>query len=402
MLNAWSVAGSRSASARPDRQTSAASSSSTRPIRRPAGRLLHHPGSVCRPTALRRGLRLRQRAVPQRPRRARFRRRPPRPQQLHQDPALARQLAEPRVPRCGSAQGQGTSGEDRDAIQTLLGQHLVVPTALKELGYTYYHVGKLVDTEPTTSTPIDVRVRGSGRVLGGAGPDHAASRLQRAGCRARGPMGLAGPAGEQRSTRWIASTRSRRRPRPEVRLRVTCSPARPVRLRHRRLVHGPSEVDAQGGARELSAAADLRQHAHARARRPHLADSEDAIVVIQADEGPFPPATRRRVGFRWGMPPTRSVEEKFGILFTMRVPGADLEAEGFHDASRRSTSSASSSTPGSGPISRSSPTAHGRTRTSSTSTTSSRSPIGSAATRDAARRVCRSLSVRTDEATKWP
>ena len=32
------------------------------------------------------------------------------------------------------------------------------------------------------------------------------------------------------------------------------------------------------------------------------------------------------------VPHMNELEEKFGILFAMRVPGADLEAEGFHDA----------------------------------------------------------------------
>ena len=37
-------------------------------------------------------------------------------------------------------------------------------------------------------------------------------------------------------------------------------------------------------------------------------------------------------GFQWRDATDAELEEKFGILFAMRVPGADLEAEGFHDA----------------------------------------------------------------------
>ena len=88
--------------------------------------------------------------------------------------------------------------------------------------------------------------------------------------------------------------------------------------------------------------------------------------MIQADEGPFPARYRAdEWGFQWRDATDAELEEKFGILFAMRVPGADLEADGLHDAHhRRSTRSASSSTPASGPISPCSPIASGPTRTS--------------------------------------
>jgi hypothetical protein len=55
--------------------------------------------------------------------------------------------------------------------------------------------------------------------------------------------------------------------------------------------------------------------------------------MIQADEGPFPARYRDdEWGFDWRAATDEELEEKFGILFAMRVPDADLEAEGFHDA----------------------------------------------------------------------
>jgi hypothetical protein len=66
----------------------------------------------------------------------------------------------------------------------------------------------------------------------------------------------------------------------------------------------------------------------------HIVESDpDAVILLQADEGPFP-LRYRELGweFDWREATDEELEEKFGILFAMRVPGADLEAEGFHDA----------------------------------------------------------------------
>jgi hypothetical protein len=60
---------------------------------------------------------------------------------------------------------------------------------------------------------------------------------------------------------------------------------------------------------------------------------EDAIIMLQADEGPFPARYRAdEWAFRWRDATDAELEEKFGILFAMRVPGADLDAAGFGDA----------------------------------------------------------------------
>jgi hypothetical protein len=65
-----------------------------------------------------------------------------------------------------------------------------------------------------------------------------------------------------------------------------------------------------------------------------LAESgPDAVIMLQADEGPFPARYRAdEWAFNWRGATDQELEEKFGILFAMRVPGADLDAAGFHDA----------------------------------------------------------------------
>ena len=55
--------------------------------------------------------------------------------------------------------------------------------------------------------------------------------------------------------------------------------------------------------------------------------------MIQGDEGPFPARYQAdEWGFEWRDATDAELEEKFGILFAMRVPGADVDAAGFHDS----------------------------------------------------------------------
>ena len=52
--------------------------------------------------------------------------------------------------------------------------------------------------------------------------------------------------------------------------------------------------------------------------------------MLQADEGPFPARYQDdEWGFKWRDATDAELEEKFGILFAMRVPDADLAAAGF-------------------------------------------------------------------------
>ena len=96
----------RSAAARPHRARA-------RPLG-PGGsarRLLHHPRPLRRPGRAGGHVRLRQRAVPHGPRGARLQCRAPRPRQLHQDAALARQLSEHGLSGCRCAEGGGHRGQ---------------------------------------------------------------------------------------------------------------------------------------------------------------------------------------------------------------------------------------------------------------------------------------------------
>jgi len=62
-----------------------------------------------------------------------------------------------------------------------------------------------------------------------------------------------------------------------------------------------------------------------------IASDDDAVIVLAADEGPFPDRFANADWRPWPSATDEELQEKTGILLAMRVPGADLEAEGFHD-----------------------------------------------------------------------
>ena len=81
-----------------------------------------------------------------------------------------------------------------------------------------------------------------------------------------------------------------------------------------------------------------RQLSYANTRMLQLVDEilaasgPDAVIMLQGDEGPFPARYRAdEWGFEWRQASDDELEEKFGILYAMRVPDVDLEAAGFHD-----------------------------------------------------------------------
>ncbi|MGH2463263.1 MAG: hypothetical protein ACRDFZ_06530 [Candidatus Limnocylindria bacterium] len=58
----------------------------------------------------------------------------------------------------------------------------------------------------------------------------------------------------------------------------------------------------------------------------------DPIIILAADEGPWPPGFRAdQEGFQWLEASDSDIAWKFGILNAFRMPGVDLESEGFND-----------------------------------------------------------------------
>lgn len=228
---------------------------------------------------------------------------------------------------------EAANGRDREPVYRRLREHLPVPAALKELGYRYVHLSNWW-TPTATNVDADITIRFEGQdeftsVL-------AQTTLLRA---------LSEPDAAPDDPWDRASLREnnlyaldRLDELPEV--------AGPKFVfAHLLTTHPPYVHDTDGsfpGAAEVAARGEdesyRRQLSYANARLLGvvdriLASAPDAVILLQADEGPFPSRyTDRQWEFDWTDASDSELEQKFGILLAMRVPGADLEAEGFHDA----------------------------------------------------------------------
>ena len=159
------------------------------------------------------------------------------------------------------------SGRDRDPIHRLLRGRLVVPSALKELGYQYVHIANWWQPSATNIDADRVfRYSGQDEFSSCSRSDHPAPCLQRARGGALGSVRLAG-AVQPHALRAGQARADPGTPRAEVRVRAPAHPARPLCLRHRRLVHGPRAGGGAGTRRELPATAPVRQHSDARDHR---------------------------------------------------------------------------------------------------------------------------------------
>ena len=227
---------------------------------------------------------------------------------------------------------EAVDGADREPIHRVLGDHLVVPTALKELGYRYLHLGNW--WTPTISN-VD-----ADRVFHFEGQDEFSTVL------AQTTLLRAFSEPETAPTDpwdW-AVLREHDRYALDTLDEMTEIAGPKYVFAHLLVPHPPYVIDADGSALEREEVAELgddpsylRFLEYGNRRMLELVDrilaqSEDAVVLIQSDEGPFPERyAADEWGFEWRDATDAELEEKFGILFALRASGADLEAAGFHD-----------------------------------------------------------------------
>jgi hypothetical protein len=229
---------------------------------------------------------------------------------------------------------EAKSDEDREPIHRALGDHLAVPMALKELGYAYIHVSNWW-TASTTNVDAD-------RTYHYEGQDEFSTVLAQ-------------------TTLLRAFTEPEAAPTDPWDWRVLRAhtlyaldhldaipelPGAKYVFAHLLVPHDPYVFDSDGSFMDR---AQVNEQGHEESYRRQLSyvndriiqmvdriiagSGEDAVILLQADEGPFPDRYRASEwAFQWRDATDAELEEKFGILFAMRVPGADLEAVGFHDA----------------------------------------------------------------------
>ena len=225
------------------------------------------------------------------------------------------------------------SGKDREPIQRMLRERLAVPTALKELGYQYIQVANWW-------TPTQQNVDAD-RVFRYEGQDEFSSVLaQTTLLRAFGGPNTA----PEDPWDWPVMRENNLYALDRLD-EIPDLPGPKYVFAHLVTTHPPYVHNADGSFTGRAQVAELgdaesyrRQLTYANSRLlalvDHIVESDpDAVILLQADEGPFP-LRYRELGweFDWREATDEELEEKFGILFAMRVPGADLEAEGFHDA----------------------------------------------------------------------
>ena len=230
-------------------------------------------------------------------------------------------------------QADATSVRDRGPIHRVLRDPLVAPRALKGLGYQYFHVGGWWGP---SSTNVD-----ADRVFAYDRQDTFTEVLRQTTL-----LRALSDASAAPDDAWDWPSMRASVEYQIGRLREIAEIAGPKYVfGHVMLPHPPYVFDADGSVMDR---AKVRQLGHAEAYRRQLTyangvlldlvdriieRSPDAVIVIQADEGPFPARLRaNEADFDWREAADAELREKFGILFAMRIPGADLEAAGFHDA----------------------------------------------------------------------
>ncbi len=223
-------------------------------------------------------------------------------------------------------------GSDRGPAHRLLRDPQVAPRALKRLGYRYLHIG---GWWAPASTNVD-----ADRVFGYDGEDEFGSVLaQTTLLRA-----ITSPnAAPDDPLDWRV-VRANDEYVLETLEEMADVPGPKYVFTHLLMPHPPYVFDADGSFMdrpEVRAHGDResyrRQLAYTNERLLGIIDrivaaSPDAVILLAADEGPFPPRYHaREQSFDWRAATQDELEEKFGILMAMRVPGADLDGAGFHD-----------------------------------------------------------------------
>ncbi|MGI8998451.1 MAG: sulfatase-like hydrolase/transferase [Candidatus Limnocylindria bacterium] len=229
---------------------------------------------------------------------------------------------------------EADSGRDREPIHRVLRDRLAVPAALKELGYQYIHVANW--WEPT-ATNVD-----ADRTFRYDGQDEFSTVLSQTTLLRAFNEPEAAP-----SDPWDwRILREHSRYALDTLDEIPALPGPKFVFAHLLLPHDPYVFDTDGSFMDRAQVDEQGQVESYRRQLSYLNDrvlqmvdriladsGQDALIMLQSDEGPFPARYRAdEWGFQWRDATDQELEEKFGILFAMRVGESDLDEEGFHDA----------------------------------------------------------------------
>jgi hypothetical protein len=227
-------------------------------------------------------------------------------------------------------------------IHAVLRGHLAVPETLSHLGYEYVHIGNW--WEPGT-TNVDADV-----VLVYRRESEFATALVETT-----PLTLvagAGPPSGSGESREIGRANRDHTQFEFEQVEAAASRSGPTYVfAHFLVPHPPYVFNADGSAPTAEeAAARLPRDSYVEQLRwtnerilalldilLEAPPGEQPVIVLQADEGPYPARYEaNQDGFAWLEATPAEVQEKFGILNALRLPGLDsteLTERGFHDRS---------------------------------------------------------------------
>jgi hypothetical protein len=222
-------------------------------------------------------------------------------------------------------------------LHAALQDHLPVPVTLKSLGYEYIHLGNY--WEPTgTNVDADVSLRYEDATEFDDALRSTTALVLLSPPTARDDDPETAPYGElARGTTFYTFARMEE---------VVGRSGPQFVFAHLLLPHPPYVFDTDGSLpsrREANSRPEeeqyVRQLQWANSRVLQLVDrltdvppGEEPIIILQADEGPWPPGFRDRPRFfQWLDATRRDVQQKFGILNAFYLPGVDAAAAGVND-----------------------------------------------------------------------
>ncbi|HEY8179763.1 MAG TPA: hypothetical protein VIH33_05125, partial [Candidatus Limnocylindria bacterium] len=227
-------------------------------------------------------------------------------------------------------------------VQAGLRDHLAAPSALRSIGYDYVHLGGWWEpTATNVDADVSVRYQGSTEFLSAVWATTAMSLFWPPVYGGTGPDGETMPftelARDGALFSFDALEDTAQRPGPTF------------AFAHILLPHPPYVFNADGSfpsaytvshrAERISYVEQL-QWTNQRVLQAvdhlmaHGPDEPDPVIILQADEGPFPAAFQANErGFQWLDASPREIQQKFGILNAVRLPGVDPATFGFNDES---------------------------------------------------------------------
>ena len=229
-------------------------------------------------------------------------------------------------------EAEAEDGADRGPIHRQLGERRVVPATFKELGYSYVQIGNWW-------TPTQKNVDADRTFVYSGQDEFSGVLLQTTLMRA-----LSEPhAAPEDPWDWPEMLANNNYALDRLE-QVPSLPGPKYVFAHLVTTHPPYVHDTDGSLNTRDEVAErgrpasyIRQLQYANSRLLDaidriVASDPDAVIMLQADEGPFPARyDADDWNFQWRSATDEEVEEKFGILFAMRVPEADVAAAGFHD-----------------------------------------------------------------------